>query len=79
MAFLSDYWGLICQLMIDNRERNKQIVLVKQDPVDLEIVINFVSCLSNFPSCILSYMISDVVFMVWFHIYVILFNKKYYY
>ena len=24
MAFLSDNWGLICQLMFDNRERNKQ-------------------------------------------------------
>ena len=24
MAFLSDNWGLICQWMLDNRERNKQ-------------------------------------------------------
>ena len=24
MAFLLDNWGLICQLMFDNRERNKQ-------------------------------------------------------
>ena len=39
MASLSDYWGLICQLMIDNRERNKKIVMVKQDPVELEAVM----------------------------------------
>ena len=32
MVFLSDNWGLVCQLMFDNRERNKQNCDGKERP-----------------------------------------------
>ena len=41
MGLLSDHLGFICQLMIDNREKRSKIVMVmvKQDPVELEAVM----------------------------------------
>ena len=39
MNSLSDNWGFICQLMVDNGERLSKIVIVKQDPVDLEAML----------------------------------------
>ena len=41
MGLLSDHLGFIGQLMIDNREKRSKIVMVmvKQDPVELEAVM----------------------------------------
>ena len=47
MAFLSDNWGLVCQLMFDNRERNKQNCNGEARPVELEAAMQYFKLKEN--------------------------------